>query len=142
MAVPPWQLGTGKRPEGKSVMNKQTVAMVYEGNQRRPDLPEHVGFRLLEDHGDTATVEVLGDWPPVTLKADVWRRATDDEIDQIDAVLADPPDVEGMTPKQIIRVWRDTREIEHTDRLYSVVWTIAVDLFGEDRAAEILAESK
>ena len=123
-------------------MNKQTVKMIHQDNQRYPDLPERVGFRMLEDHGETATVEILGDWPPVTLKADIWRRATDTEIDKIDAVLSDPPEVEGMTPKQIVRVWRDTLEIKHTDRLYDVVRAIAVELFDEDRADVLLAESE
>lgn len=64
------------------------------------------------------------------------------KVTMINNVLADPPEVEGMTPKQIVRVWRDTLEIKHSDKLYDVVRAIAVELFGEARADVLLAESE
>jgi hypothetical protein len=43
-----------------------TAPTITQANVRRPSLPEGVGFSLVEDHGDTMTVQIAdSDWDAV-----------------------------------------------------------------------------
>ena len=115
-----------------------------ENKSRRPDIPEDVSFRVIQDNGDgTCEVEILSKgWPPSTSKADIWRRATDAEAEVIDALLRDPPPDLGMSPVKLRRLWDDATSIDHTDPLFETILAIAVQHFGEDRASELLKPSQ
>lgn len=39
-------------------MSRRTVPVLTDGTHRRPDLPEGVGYSVLEDQGDTMLVDV------------------------------------------------------------------------------------
>ena len=64
-------------------------------------------------------------------KADVWRRATDAEAAQIDALLK-------AQPVRLQRLWDDAQFLLTTDELFASVQAGAVSLFGAERAAELL----
>ena len=115
-----------------------------ENNSRRPDIPEDVSFRVVKDNGDgTCEVEILfKHWPPSTSKADIWRRATDEEAEVIDALLRDPPSDLGMSPVKLRRLWEDATSIDHTDPLFETIRAIAVQHFGEERADALLKPSE
>lgn len=108
-----------------------------EGGLRRPDLPEHVSYRVLQDYGDgTVEVDILSDnWPPRTFKADIWRRATEQEAEAIEAMLS-------QQSARIRGLWYDSSYILHTDELFQLAWDNAVQAFGEGRAGELLAPSE
>lgn len=108
-----------------------------EGKSRRPDLPEGVSYRVVRDNGDgTVEVEILSDnWPPRTYKADIWRRATEQEAEVIEQMLANQS-------ARIRGLWYDTSYILHTDELFQLAWDNAVQAFGEERAGELLAPSE
>lgn len=108
---------------------------IAENNARRPDVPDSVTFRVVRDHGDTCEVEILsGNWPPKTLKSDIWRRATDQEAEVVDQILS-------SQPVRMRRMWDDSRYLGHLDELFPLVRQAAVEAFGEARADELLAPS-
>lgn len=117
-------------------MVKMSVPYQVEGRSRRPAVPEGVSFRVISDNGDTAEVEILSDnWPPRTYKSDIWRRATEQEAEVIEQMLA-------QQSARIRGLWHDTSYILHTDELFQLAWDNAVQAFGEERAGELLAPSE
>lgn len=104
---------------------------------REPAIPAGVGsWRIVEDHGDEVTVEITDpNWPPRTSKAVFWSRATDAEAEQIDALLE-------AQPARMRRLWQDALYLDHTHEMFSAIRTGLVDLFGEARADDLLAEGR
>lgn len=111
------------------------VNWIIEGNLRRPDLPDGVDYVVTADHGDTCEVDIVSaNWPPRTYKADIWRRATDEEAEIIDAMLS-------AQPIRLRRLWADSEYLAHTDELWLMISSAAIQAFGETRAGELLAVS-
>jgi len=81
-----------------------TVPTTTEDNTRRPTLPEGVGFTLIEDHGDTMTVETsedVTDWAisqgymipqSVTMRQGRLALLEAGYLDEINAAIAAIPD--------------------------------------------------
>ncbi|MGN7124374.1 hypothetical protein [Methylorubrum thiocyanatum] len=72
--------------------------------------------------------------PVVTFKRDLWVRATDDEADVIEVVLA-----QQTTRKQ--RIFSEATYLDHADQFFAELRSGFVLAFGEDRADELLAPS-
>lgn len=100
-----------------------------------PNDVEPLGKSLWEEAKDMATP---ADPPPSlpgltrVYKADIWRRATDVEAEQIDAML-------NALPVRLRRLWADAAFLDKTDELFSMIQTAATAAFGENRAAELLS---
>lgn len=72
--------------------------------------------------------------PIVVFPADLWRRATDDEAQDImDAMTAQPV--------RIRKIFETARSYQSDDELWPLLESAAQALFGADRAAELLAPS-
>lgn len=114
-----------------------TVPWLIEEGARRPDLPEGVSYALVGTSPEgNAVVRILSDnWPPRTYKADIWRRATEQEAEAIEAMLTNQS-------ARIRGLWYDSSYILHTDELFQLAWDNAVQAFGEERAGELLAPSE
>lgn len=67
-------------------------------------------------------------------RADLYRRCTDDEADAIDAELA-------KQPTRLRRIFESAVTFRSDDDLWSTLHAAAVKLFGDKRAAELLAAS-
>lgn len=61
----------------------------------------------------------------------IWRRATDEEAEQMQAAL----DAQSV---RLRNIYAGAAWIETTDELYGVLQAALVGLFGEQRAAELL----
>ncbi|UXN69900.1 hypothetical protein N8A98_22275 [Devosia neptuniae] len=74
--------------------------------------------------------------PPAELtriaKNAIWERATDDEAEQMEMVLA-------AQPVRIRRIYEGATHIDQAHELYALLNAAMTQLFGEDRAAELLA---
>lgn len=70
----------------------------------------------------------------ITYKADLYRRATDDEAEKIEAALA-------AAPVRQRRLFEAAQYLDHADAEFSAMRTALVGLFGEARADELLAAS-
>lgn len=73
---------------------------------------------------------------PVTVvaPADLWRRATDDEAERIDALKA-------KFPLRLRRIFEAASEYRSTDEYWPALVSAAQEEFGKARAAELLASS-
>lgn len=71
--------------------------------------------------------------PPKTriAKDMIWRRATDDEAAQMQAALA-------SQPLRLQQIYDGASWIETTDELFGVMNAALTQLFGADRAAQLL----
>lgn len=69
-----------------------------------------------------------------TYKTDVWRRATDSEVDQLDAALK-------QASTRMSRMWDDCQTIEHDSDFFDDLYEAMAGAFGDDRASSLLAES-
>lgn len=72
--------------------------------------------------------------PAITFKADLWRRCTDEEADQIDVALK-------AAPARQRRLFEDAQYLDHADAAFAFARAALVSLFGETRAVELLAVS-
>jgi hypothetical protein len=73
--------------------------------------------------------------PPVVLyPADLWRRAGDEEAEQIEAAM-------NAQSARLRNLFRTAQTYQSDDPLWPVLHEAAVGLFGEERAAELLAPS-
>lgn len=70
----------------------------------------------------------------VVFPADLWRRATDEEAEAIDQTM-------GAQPLRIRRIFTSALEYRSDDEMWSLLMGAATQLFGEARAAELLAPS-
>jgi hypothetical protein len=70
---------------------------------------------------------------PATISKDaIWRRATDAEAEQMEAALQ-------SQPVRVRRIYEGATFISTGDELYGVLEAALVQLFGSERAAELLA---
>lgn len=79
--------------------------------------------------------EASGTWSAATIKADIWRRATDAEADVMDQLLS-------SQPTKMRRIWEDSRFLSHADPYFQTVRGALTQAFGEARAAQLLAPSE
>lgn len=104
-----------------------------------PDDPEEFG-RLL--FAAAAAGEVAPYVPPppepapmvVLYPVDLWSRLTDAEADQVEAAMA-------TQPVRIQNIFRSASSYRSDHELWPLLQSVAAGLFGEARAAEILAGS-
>lgn len=75
--------------------------------------------------------------PPsaITTKADVWRRANDAQVDQIDTELM------KLNTRQR-RIWDDSQFLQHDDPLFLMLRDAMTAAFGKAEADRILAPSE
>lgn len=73
---------------------------------------------------------------PVTVvySVDLWSRMTDSEADQVATAM-------GIQPFRIRKIFETANSYRSDHELWPLLVQIATALFGEDRAAEILAPS-
>ena len=73
---------------------------------------------------------------PVTIvyQVDLWSRMTDDEAEDVATAM-------NAQPLRIQNIFRAAGEYHSTHELWPLLQSVAVDLFGPDRAAELLAPS-
>lgn len=71
---------------------------------------------------------------PMIAKDDIWRRATDDEAVQMRAAL-------DSQPVRLQEIYNGATFISPDDELFAVLQGALITLFGEARAAELLARS-
>jgi len=69
-----------------------------------------------------------------TYRADLWRRATEAEINTIETALA-------SKPKKMQRLFADVQWLQHDDPLFTQLKAGFVQAFGQERADELLAPS-
>jgi len=72
--------------------------------------------------------------PIVVFPADLWRRTTDAEAEAIDAAM-------NAQPLRIRRLFLTAQTYQSDDPLWPLLTGAAAQLFGEARAAELLAPS-
>ncbi|MBB5765716.1 hypothetical protein ABEV34_11850 [Methylorubrum rhodesianum] len=72
--------------------------------------------------------------PSITYKADLWRRCTDEEADAIDGALK-------AAPVRQRRLFEDAQYLDHADESFVFARAALSELFGEARAAALLAIS-
>ena len=70
----------------------------------------------------------------IVFPADLWRRATDEEAEAIDHAM-------GAQPLRIRRIFTSALEYRSDDDMWPLLMGAATQLFGEERAAELLAPS-
>ncbi|RYD65429.1 MAG: hypothetical protein EOP83_07410 [Verrucomicrobiaceae bacterium] len=105
----------------------------YEGTDPQGDLGGMV-YDSVTKTLSPAPVVVPPVVPVTTNKADIWRRATDEEAEQIVAVLN-----QQTIRKQ--RLFNDAQYIDHADAEWADLFAAFTQAFGEDRANELLAPS-
>jgi hypothetical protein len=66
--------------------------------------------------------------------ADLWRRTTDEEAERIEDAMA-------AQPARLRNLFRAAQTYQSGDPLWPVLHQTAVELFGEERAGELLAAS-
>jgi hypothetical protein len=68
---------------------KTTVTILTEDNTRRPDLPEGTSYRVIQDHGDTMQVEILGASYPhrITKAQAVVQLEIEGKLSALEAIL-------------------------------------------------------
>lgn len=77
---------------------------------------------------------VSGSVPVTTSKADLYRRATDEEAEKIEQALM-------TAPVRQRRLFESALYLDHADAEFAAMHAALVDLFGEDRADALLAPS-
>lgn len=112
------------------VLRSDGVLVLTDG-----DSTETATYREWLDAGNTPGSAVPLPGVGITYKADIWRRATDEEAETIVAVLAQQP-----TRKQ--RLFNDATVLSHADPEFAELTAGFVVAFGQDRADELLAPSE
>lgn len=72
--------------------------------------------------------------PVIVSPADLWRRATEAEAEAIEAAMS-------SQPLRIRRLFERASTYQSDDPLWPLLYGSAVELFGAERAAELLAAS-
>ncbi|TXM68213.1 hypothetical protein FV229_08410 [Methylobacterium sp. WL120] len=130
---------------GSALLTQQVyfdASFVFPQNTR---LVEVVGFAGEKPHNEfqrkffdleTMTFNEAVPTPPqkIIAKADIWRRATDEEADTILYILS-----QQTTRKR--RIFNDATYIDHTDSMFAEMLQALTAAFGEARAVELLAPS-
>lgn len=122
------------------------IAWKTEGRSRRPDLPEGASFRVVRDRGETVDVEVDASALPRTDRADIARRLHPSEAAKLRRRMreldrAAEQDDDGDAAKLLL-LWEASSSIPHHAPEWPVLVGEMEGLFGEARAAELLAPSE
>lgn len=72
--------------------------------------------------------------PVITYKADLWRRCTEAEVEAIEEAL------QALTKRKRL-IFQDAQYISSADPDFDDLRAAAVEMFGAERAAELLAAS-
>lgn len=103
-----------------------------DGNRHREALREwEAQGNTIEPYQPEAEPE------PVTIvyPADLWRRVTNDEADVIAEAMQEQP-------LRLRKIFETAQVYRSDDELWPLLYGMAVQLFGEARASEILAPSE
>ena len=68
------------------------------------------------------------------MPADLWRRATDDEAEAIEAAMQ-------SQPLRLRRIFQTATSYRSDDELWPLLLGVATELFGSERAEQLLARS-
>ncbi|AVH41806.1 hypothetical protein [Agrobacterium tumefaciens] len=71
---------------------------------------------------------------PILYRVDLWSRLTEDEAEQVELAMA-------SQSARVRNIFNSAASYRSDHELWSLLEETAVDLFGQDRAAEILAPS-
>ncbi len=105
-------------------------AEVYSAPDDREEVPNRPGDNF--DWRDGQWVERVASAAIATISKDaIWRRATDEEAEQMEAALQ-------AQPVRLRRIYEGATFISTSDELYAVLEGALVQLFGVERAAELL----
>jgi hypothetical protein len=72
--------------------------------------------------------------PAVTIKADIWRRCTDEEAETLSNLLA-------ALPAKKRNLYNDCNFLAHDDPFFDELATAVIHAIGEERASEVLGAS-
>lgn len=106
-----------------------------------PDDPENTERRVIaawEAKGNTIPPYVPEPQPAtitVVYPVDLWSRMTDEEADAVVQAMT-------MQPARIQNIFRSASSYRSDHELWPMLETVAVNLFGAERAARILAASQ
>jgi hypothetical protein len=109
--------------------------MLIEVQGWEGEKPHNVfGMKVFDPEAGTFTDIPQPVQPVITFKKDIWVRATDDEADVIEVVLA-----QQTTRKQ--RIFNEATYLDHADPFFAELRAGFVAAFGEGRADELLGPS-
>lgn len=96
---------------------------------------------IAEEEADSEATEIVAFLNPprpqivtVVYSVDLWSRMTDAEADQVDAAMAGQP-------FRVRKIFESANSYRADHELWPLLVQIATTLFGEERAAQILAPS-
>ncbi len=109
----------------RSIFNAETGAI-----EERDMTPEEIA----ELEADAPPPILSPEHITVVYSVDLWSRMTDAEADQVGAAME-------TQPFRIRRIFESANSYRSDHELWQLLVQIATTLFGEDRAAQILAPS-
>lgn len=92
------------------------------------------GLKVFDPEAGTFSDIPVPAQPVITYKKDIWLRATDEEADTIEQVLA-----QQTTRKQ--RIFNEATYLDHADPLFAELLAGFEAAFGTERAGQLLAGS-
>ncbi len=104
------------------------IAAAKSGGSYEVEAPEELEATLRASHPPAPAPAVI------TTKADLFRRCTDEEAEAIETTLM------GLSVRKR-RIFEGAQHIASDDPDFDDLRTAAVEMFGEERAAELLAAS-
>jgi hypothetical protein len=115
--------------------NTSIIALTVEvGHVALSEVDRPEQWAALHASGITISPFVPPPPPPYRLdKQTILGRLTDDEADAFEAAL------QAMTSRQRL-LWEGTPSVASDEPYFATVQSLAVNLYGETRAAELLAE--
>lgn len=92
---------------------------------------------LAEGHPDVVAFYAALGAPTVTIlyPVDLWIRLSDEETEQVEAAMA-------MQPVRIQNIFKSASSYRSDNEFWPLLVSVATQLFGAQRAAEILAPSE
>lgn len=94
-----------------------------------------VGDEVVEERDATPEdIESSKPIPRKVYKLTIWERATDEEAEQMVAMLE-------QQPVKLRKMWEDSQYLSTDHPLFVKIKAALIDIFGEERAAELLAPS-
>lgn len=95
------------------------------------DAPEDLEAALKADH---STAPLPPGQPVITFKADIYRRCSDAEAEAIEIALAG-------APVRQRRLFESALHLDHSDEAFAFAREAMDEMFGQERAEELLAPS-